>query len=297
MIQSLEKKHSESLKVSMEKAFAPYYTTTLLANTVNSDAIYNIVDKIQGYYIINPMDVDDANKIIHKKKITNRDKQNLIFLFRRTENELKNHDIQEQLEFRTTLKHFVRFYEFLLQVSSLNDTALQKEYDYISYLLKYIDISEPGQGYDLTNKIKASNFAQNQTGTHTSTKRRSDPSVKLPIADNIKLSEEKKERLSQIIADINNRTGSNFDTDVATKSMLQIKDIMMKSPKLKSSATNNSEKDFELSYFDNLDDVLIQGLSQNREFFTLLLDNPEMKKTVLGIFADEIYNALRNSTN
>ena len=75
--------------------------------------------------------------------------------------------------------------------------------------------------------------------------------------------------------------------------MLQIKDIMMKSDKLKTSAKNNSEKDFEFVYFDNIDNALIEGLDQNQDFFTLLLDNEELKKEVLGIFADEIYQHLR----
>ncbi|WP_296902775.1 hypothetical protein [uncultured Megasphaera sp.] len=75
--------------------------------------------------------------------------------------------------------------------------------------------------------------------------------------------------------------------------MLQIKDIMMKSDKLKTSAKNNSEKDFEFAYFNNIDDALIEGLDQNQDFFTLLLDNEELKKEALGIFADEIYQHLR----
>ena len=40
-------------------------------------------------------------------------------------------------------------------------------------------------------------------------------------------------------------------------------------------------------------DALIEGLSQNQDFFTLLLQNEEIKKEVLGIFADEIYKSLR----
>lgn len=39
----------------------------------------------------------------------------------------------------------------------------------------------------------------------------------------------------------------------------------------------------------------IEGLSQNQDFFSLLLSNDEMKRQVLGIFADEIYKSLRNA--
>lgn len=51
----------------------------------------------------------------------------------------------------------------------------------------------------------------------------------------------------------------------------------------------------EILYFDNIDDALIEGLEQNQDFFGLLLSNDEMKRKVLGIFSDEIYNSLKNA--
>ena len=102
-----------------------------------------------------------------------------------------------------------------------------------------------------------------------------------------------EERLSRIIADINSKTGKSYDNDVAIKAMLQIRDIMMKSEDLKASAKNNSVKDFEFAYNQKIDDALLDGLEQNKDFFTLLLNNNDFKKEVLGIFVDEIYKSLR----
>ena len=63
----------------------------------------------------------------------------------------------------------------------------------------------------------------------------------------------------------------------------------------KTSAKNNTQQDFEFSYFDDIDDALIEGLSQNQDFFSMLLSNDEMKHQVMGIFSDEIYKSLRES--
>ena len=68
---------------------------------------------------------------------------------------------------------------------------------------------------------------------------------------------------------------------------------MLKSEKLRKSAKNNSVQEFEFAYFKNIDDVLVEGLEQNRDFFELLLNNDEIKRNVLGIFAEEVYNSLR----
>ena len=145
----------------------------------------------------------------------------------------------------------------------------------------------------MNGQIQATGFAQMKKETHQSTKVNPNPIVKLPVAEQIVLTPQKTERLSQIIAEINSKTGKEYDNEVAVKAMLQIRDIMMKSEELKASAKNNTEKDFEFAYFDNIDDALIEGLNQNQDFFTLLLQNDEIKKEVLGIFVDEIYKCLR----
>ena len=121
------------------------------------------------------------------------------------------------------------------------------------------------------------------------------PVVKLPTAEHFGLTEDKEQRLSEIIDEINSRTGKSYDNDVVVKAMLQIRDILMKSDKLKTSAQNNTQKDFEFSYFDDIDAALIEGLSQNQDFFSLLFSNDEMKRQVLGLFSAEIYRSLRNA--
>lgn len=48
--------------------------------------------------------------------------------------------------------------------------------------------------------------------------------------------------LSEIITEINSIVGKDYDNDIAVKAMLQIKDILMKSEKLKTSAKSNTER-------------------------------------------------------
>jgi type I restriction enzyme R subunit len=279
----------------IKAAFAPYYTTTLLSNSVTPTAIYDLEAKIDAYTVLDPDDIEKANELLYKEKITPKDKQKLTFYFNKTKNMIERYEPIKQTEIVALMRHFVRFYEFLLQVSCFEDIDLHKKYNFITYLLSYINIKHPGGGYDLDGKIKATNFVQKRAEEHVKPDLVAQPVVKLATAESFSLTPAKEERLSQIIAEINSRTGKSYDNDVAVKAMLQIKDIMMKSERLKVSAKNNSEKDFEFSYFDNIDDALIAGLDQNQDFFSLLLSNDEIKREVLGIFAEEIYASLRRS--
>lgn len=279
--------------------FAKYYTTTLLSNSVTPASVYDIEAKLDGFYVLAPNDIEEFNKLLYKeiteqKKITPKDRKTMEFLLQKAKRAIETgRTDEEKREIILTIKHFVRFYEFLVQVTCFEDAELHKKYNFASYLQSYLKMNSHGSGFDLTGKIKASGFVQNREAEHRNTKVNPFPIVKLPVAEQLHLTPPKQERLSMIIAEINSKTGKSYDNDVAIKAMLQIRDILMKSDELKASAKNNSVKDFQFAYYDNIDDALLEGLNQNKDFFTLLLNNEEIKKEVLGIFTDEIYKSLR----
>lgn len=281
----------------IQKAFAPYYTTTLLSNSITPTAIYDLEAKIDAYAIIDPSDIDPANVLLckNKKDRTSKENTRLIFYFKKCKKNVENMPLEEQLKFVQLLRSFIRFYEFLMQVSCFEDTELHKKYHFIVGLNAYLDVKRPGGGYNLDGKIQASDFAQKKGKEVKGKKVIGDPIVKLPTAEAFGLTEDKIQKLSEIIAEINSKTGKTYDSDVAVKAMLQIKDILMKSEKLRNSAKNNNEENFEFSYYDDIDDALIEGLEQNKDFFSLLLKNPDIKKEVLGIFSSEIYHMLKDA--
>ena len=284
----------------VQASFAPFYTATLLSGNMNPRHIYDLEANLDAFMVMDPLDIQNFNEILfkqRKKTITSAEKKALTFYLQKSAKLVKQYPVLQQKEIRLRMRGFVRFYEFLLQASCFKDIELHKKYVFITYLLSYLDISGGGSGFDLTGKIRASQFVQKRGKTHVDEKQVSRPVVKLPQSDGFNLTEAKKERLSQIIAEINSRTGKMYDTDVAVKAMLQIRDILMKSENLKRSAKNNSEADFEFSFYDDIDDALIEGLEQNQDFFTLLLNNEELKRSVLGIFSGEIYKSLRQDTS
>lgn len=282
----------------MEAAFAPYYTATILGGSYSPAKIYELSAQIDGYNILDPVDVEKFADILFKKRtstITKAEQQQMITCLNRAANHVYEYSDEKQREIYIKLHGFTRFYEFLLQASGFKDVDLHKKYWFITYLMGYLTRGSGGSGFDLKGKIRADGFVQKKEKTHVKEKHSSDPVVKIPVSDGFGLTEDKQQHLSEIIAEINSKTGKNYDNDVAVKAMLQVKDILMKSSDLKKSARNNNEQDFEFAFNDHIDDALIEGLAQNQDFFTLLLNNKEIKQEVLGIFVDEIYKKLREA--
>ena len=282
----------------IEKSFEPYYTTTLLCNSVTPESVYEIENKIDGFYLFNELDISEAYDIyIDNKLSANKKEMNILYYLAKSKKNFDKLDEKEKKEVYTSLRKFVRFYEFLIQVSSFNDIELHKKYNYIVWLLPYIKLGKSGDGFDLKGKIQASNFYQQKGKEKENIKVHPNPTVKLPTADTFNLTEDEEKRLSDIIKEVNNKTGKSFDNDVAVKAALQIKDLMMKNEDLKASAKNNNLKDFEFAYFDNIDEALLNGRSQNQEFFDLLLKDEKIRNEILGIFASEVYRMLRGEDN
>lgn len=276
------------------QAFKPYYTATILSASFSASSIYDLENKIDAYCIFNPKDIEEANQILYSGKITAKDKKYLTYLIESAKIKFEQLEQEKQKEFMQLLKSFINLYEFIMQASCLEDIGLHKKYRFITYFISFVNIRHSGTGFDLEGKIQATDFIQKKTGEYTDTKITPDPVIKLPVADKFIITPAKEELLSKIIDEINARTGSAFNTDVAVKSILQIKDILLKSKELKLSAKNNTLKDFEFALYSNVDKALLDGYNQNNDFFKILLDDENLAKEVIGIFTDEIYNTLRD---
>lgn len=280
----------------IEKSFEPYYTTTLLCNSTTPEYVYEIENKIDSYYLFSEDDVEQANNFFYDEKLQPvKREQKIVYLLSKTKKTFKGLDENEQAELYSTLKKFVRFYEYLLQVSSFKDITLHQKYNFICWLLPYIKIGHSGKGFDLKGKIQATDFYQKKGKEQNKVNIKANPTVKLPTVTKFNLTEDEEKKLSDIIKEVNSKTGKSFDNDVAVKAALQIKDLMMKNDELRASAKNNSVQDFAFAYFDNIDDALLDGRNQNQDFFDLLLRNETIRNEILGIFVEEIYKSLRET--
>lgn len=205
---------------------------------------------------------------------------------------INRHPELEKLEIRATIKRFLRFYSFLIQATCFESVDLHKKYNFLSYLVKEIEVGSGGNDFDIADKITASNFRQKKAGENTH-EIESKPEVSLPTPNEVFMDEAVKKKLSEIIDEINAAYNKNFDVDVASKSALQMRDILLKNGHLRDSARNNSLKDFRFAYFDAVQDALIAGYEQNQDFFALLLDNDEKKRELMQVFLEDVYRNLR----
>ena len=83
-----------------------------------------------------------------------------------------------------------------------------------------------------------------------------------------------------------------LDSNSVYISLGHIKEMLLRDNNLKVSAKINDYNDFRFSYYKSVDKALTVNYSENKELYKLLLSDEDVKKRVLGIYMEELYNAL-----
>lgn len=277
----------------IQDAFAPFYTETILNETITPSDIRAVEAQVDQYNFLDMDDIDVFNGYLYQEKRTGKEKAKMWSLLDKSLKIINKYPDLEKLEIRATIRRFIRFYSFLIQATCFESVDLHKKYNFLTYLVKEIEVGGGGNDFDIADKITASNFQQKKTGEQTSPVE-SKPGVDLPKPNEVYFDEATKKKLSEIIEEINFAYNKHFDVDVASKSALQMRDLLLKNGHLRDSARNNSLKDFKFAYFDAVQDALLEGYEQNQELYTLLLDNDEKKRDLMQIFLEDVYKNLRS---
>jgi len=276
----------------IQKAFAPYYTWTILKNTITPSDIRKVVAQIDRYCFLDYDDVNTFNEYLYQEKRSSRDKEKMESLLDKALRLIYNYPVNEQYEIRASIRGFLRFYGFLIQATNFEDHDLHKKYNFLSYLIKEIEITSGGNDFDIADKITVTFKKPKKIKEVTESNYVAEPEIEYPVPGEIIIGPDERKRLSKIIEEINAKYNKKFDTDVVSKTALQIKELLLKDAKLKASAKTNTFDDFHFSYNDSVNDALLNGYEQSDDFYGLLLNNDELKKNVMDVFMDDVYKKL-----
>jgi len=275
-------------------SFAPFYEETELFDTISPSDIRKLEEEIELYDILTEEDINEFNELLYLQKRTSKQKQRMWALLDKAAREVGKKPQEEQFAVRTTIRRFLKAYCFLIQATCYENIDLHKRYNFLLYLVKELDFTG-GNDFDIADKITVSDFEQQETSTTKNPVIESKPEVKIKTPRPATPEVEQLKMLSVIIDEINAVYGNNCDPNVASKSALQIRDLLLKDGRLRASAKNNPLSDFKFTYKDSVSDALVNGYEQNMDFYTLLLGNEELREKITQVFMEDIYRTLRNS--
>ena len=282
----------------IKKAFEPYYKDTILFQTISPSDIRDLDREIDEYDFLDADDIDEFNTYLYQPSRTAKDKQRMWALLDKSLKIIMKRPEKEQMEIKITMRRFLKGYCFLIQATAYENIEFHKRYNFMSYLIKELNPGSGGNNFDIADKITVSDFRQKQMEEHNGGKIESKPEVKIKKPKPASLEEEQKKKLSQIIDEVNALYDKDYEPDFTTKAAMQLRDLLLKNDefkeRLKKSAKSNQINEFKFTYDDCIQDALVEGYDQNADFYTLLLNNEEVRAKFANVFMGEIYKILRD---
>jgi type I restriction enzyme R subunit len=281
----------------IKKAFEPYYKDTILFQTISPSDIRDLDREIDEYDFLDADDIDEFNTYLYQPTRTVKDKQRMWALLDKSLRIIMKRPEKEQMEIKITMHRFLKGYCFLIQATAYENIDFHKRYNFMSYLIKELNPGSGGNNFDIADKITVSDFRQKQMEEHNGGEITSKPEVKIRKPKPASLEEQQKKKLSQIIDEVNALYDKDYEPDFTTKAAMQLRDLLLKNDefkeRLKKSAKSNTIDEFKFTYDDCIQDALVEGYDQNADFYTLLLNNEEVRAKFANVFMSEIYKILR----
>ena len=281
----------------IKAAFKPYYKDTILFETLTPSDIRDMDRVLEEHDFLDYDDVAEFNTFLYQETRSARDKQRMWLLLDKALKSITSRPEKEQMEIKKDIKSFLKGYCFLIQATAYENVELHKRYNFLTYLVKELNPGGGGNNFDIADKITVSDFRPEKQEEHKKEKIEAKPEVKIKKPKPASLVEQQKKLLSQIIDEVNALYDKDYEPDFTTKAAMQIRDLLLKNAaireRLTKSAKSNSIDEFKFTYDDCVQDALVEGFDQNVDFYTLLLNNEEVRDKFVTLFMPEIYKILR----
>ena len=281
----------------IREAFQQFYQETSLDEEINFDLIYTTQKILRDFKVYTEEDIEAVSQIyfdsdIRKANATQGKISNILKPVADKYNQLNQ---EQRYQFRREARAFVKWYNYISQITRMFDKDLHKEYILCSYLAKLLP-SDKTQPFDLDNRVKLEYYRLEKT-YEGAIELEATPGSWKPTQP--KRAGGQKDRLSpldEIIARINEEFFGDFtDADRVMVDTLYTK--MLKDAKVKKAAKSNDRQVYERSIFPGIFDTTAQqAYIENTEAYEQLFLDAEKYRIIQQALAERLYRELHGGT-
>lgn len=281
----------------IREAFQQFYQETSLDEEINFDLIYTTQKILRDFKVYTEEDIEAVSQIyfdpdVRKANATQGKISNILKPVADKYNMLNQ---EQRYQFRREVRAFVKWYNYISQITRMFDKDLHKEYILCSYLAKLLP-ADKAQPFDLDNRVKLEYYRLEKT-YEGAIELEATPGSWKPTQP--KRAGGQKDRLSpldEIIARINEEFFGDFtDADRVMVDTLYTK--MRKDAKVKKAAKSNDRQVYERSIFPGIFDTTAQqAYMENTEAYEQLFLDADKYRIIQQALAERLYQELHGET-
>ena len=278
----------------IKEAFQPYYQETDLAEEINIDLVFKKRKEIRKVNLYSESDIDAVNKIHFAgggKKTASVQGQ-IAGALAPVVGKYNALTAKERSLYRRNVRSFVRWYNYLTQITRLFDDEIQKEHTFLTYL-EHLLPPDAHEVVDLEGAVKLKYYKLKETFSGSIELEKKLSVFDAPKPKPATVMTQARSLLQEVINAINEAYAGDFtDADLVIVEMVLPK--VLSSAKLKKAATANERNVYIEGIFPGvLDQIVLAAYRENDKAFDALLNDKAKYLAFLRTLAEVSYGEFR----
>ena len=267
----------------IQDAFAVYHGKTVAPPT-DPNLLFDTRDELNNYSILDPGEMQQAAGLM----LGDGTHEQIHAAMQPAVERFKNLDEEDQDMFRDALTRFVRVYGFLAQIVKFTNVDLERDYIYCRALASLIREKNPGWGIDLGSEVELTHLRHEKIFEGSISLPSDEGEVQTIYSGAGPLTDPEEELLSEIIARINERFGTDWTEEDQLVFDAAAQDLV-NDDEIRNQAINNDEATFRDHVFvGQFEKALVSRHDRNEKVVFTYLDNKEMQAAVAAVYAAKV---------
>lgn len=279
----------------IRKAFQKFYQETKLSEEVNFDLVYTTQRILHDFKIYNLEDIETIAGVYFDPDVrkANSTQSRISNALKPVADKYNSLNQEQRYQFRREVRAFVKWYNYISQITRMFDKELHKEYVLCSYLEKLLP-PDPVTEFNLDNRVKLEYYRLEKTFEGAIELEHEPGSWKPTSSKKAGGQKERMSPLDEIIAKINEEFIGDFtDADRVIVDSLYAK--MKNNDKVKRAAKTDDRHIYDRSIFPGIfDDTAQQAYMESMEAYEQLFLDAEKYRAIQRALADRLYKELHS---
>ncbi len=275
---------------TIEDAFSRFYRTTILSGETDPNKLYDLITLMEGYQVYDESDVEKLVELF----LNGAERDRLDPVLDVCTAVYKQLELEEQIQFKSAAKAFVRTYGFLGAILPYGNVEWEKLSIFLNLLIPKLpsprddDLSE-----GTLSTIDLSSYRNEAQEAVTIKLEDADSEIApVPAGKGGHIVEPEMDLLSKIIMDFNDMFGNiNWnDADNAQRQILVIPEMVSRDKKYQNAMKNSDEQEARTESERALQKVIFSIMADNMELFKQFQDNLSFRKWLSDLVFNLTYD-------
>lgn len=280
----------------IQTAFRPFYEATTVEAMSDPNQVYDLEGRLFKFGYLDRNEIERFSQTYFKGALSTADRPRLEGLVRQAVARFEaDQDEGRQEEFRQLLKSFNRFYAFIAQVISLEDTSLEKLASYGGWLSRLLPNRELPPEIEITEdmlRLQAFKVDKKEQGSASLSPGDTQPLAAISEFGAKPHTEDEKKELSEIIKSFNDRHGTQFTE--AQMARIEAVNPEIVDDNMREMLRNNPPDVVRSAYDQAVFQGMIRMFQNDAEMRDIILTDPEIRNKVTSyLFGRALRDAQR----